>query len=172
MRWRASVASRRSGPSGLEHTSQLVTLKNPVNQSDFSSVRYTDTMAVMERIVFVHGSVMGGRPTWNAQRVLDERFELDVWERPGFAPNPPVERVDFDVDAVALRERLLPGSHVVGHSAGGVVALLAAAHAPELIGSLTVIEPPAMDVARGVPAVDRFVADGSGVVDSRPARRP
>ena len=118
-------------------------------------------MAVMERIVFVHGSVMGGRPTWNAQRVLDERFELDVWERPGFAPNPPVERVDFDVDAVALRERLLPGSHVVGHSAGGVVALLAAAHAPELIGSLTVIEPPAMDVARGVPAVDRFVADGT-----------
>jgi hypothetical protein len=66
-------------------------------------------MAVMERIVFVHGSVMGGRPTWNAQRVLDDRFELDVWERPGFAPNPPVERVDFDVDAVALRERLLPG---------------------------------------------------------------
>jgi pimeloyl-ACP methyl ester carboxylesterase len=72
-----------------------------------------------------------------------------------------VERVDFDVDAVALRERLLHGSHVVGHSAGGVVALLAAAHAPELIGSLTVIEPPAMDVARGVPAVDRFVADGA-----------
>jgi pimeloyl-ACP methyl ester carboxylesterase len=86
-------------------------------------------MAFMERIVFVHGSVMGGRPTWNAQRVLDDRFELDIWERPGFAPNPPVEQVDFDVDAVALCERLLAGSHVVGHSAGGVVALLAAARA-------------------------------------------
>jgi pimeloyl-ACP methyl ester carboxylesterase len=118
-------------------------------------------MAFMERIVFVHGSVMGGRPTWNAQRVLDDRFELDIWERPGFAPNPPVEQVDFDADAVALCERLLPGSHVVGHSAGGVVALLAAARAPELIGSLTVVEPPAMDVARGVPAVDRFIADGA-----------
>jgi pimeloyl-ACP methyl ester carboxylesterase len=118
-------------------------------------------MAFVERIVFVHGSVMGGRPTWSGQRLLENRFELDIWDRPGFAPNPPVTQVDFDVDAVALCERLRPGSHVVGHSAGGVVALLAAARSPELIRSLTVIEPPAMDVARGMPAVDRFIADGA-----------
>src|SRR3954454_21809412 len=113
------------------------------------------------RIVFVHGSVMGGRPTWSRQRALGDRFELDVWDRPGFAPNPPVERVDFDLDAVALCERLRPGSHVVGHSAGGVVALLAAARAPELISSLVVIEPPAMDVARGTPTVESFIAAGA-----------
>jgi pimeloyl-ACP methyl ester carboxylesterase len=112
------------------------------------------------RIVFVHGSVMGGRPTWSGQRPLADRFELDVWERPGFAPAPPVARVDFELDAVALGERLLPGSHIVGHSAGGVVALLAAVRAPELIGSLTVVEPPAMDVARGTPVVDTFISDG------------
>jgi pimeloyl-ACP methyl ester carboxylesterase len=118
-------------------------------------------MAFVERIVFVHGSVMGGRPTWSGQRQLQDRFELDIWDRPGFAPNPPVAQVDFDADAVWLCERLRPGSHLVGHSAGGVVALLAAARSPELIGSLTVIEPPAMDVARGMPAVDRFIADGA-----------
>jgi pimeloyl-ACP methyl ester carboxylesterase len=117
-------------------------------------------MTPVQRIVFVHGSVMGGRPTWKGQRALHDRFELDVWERPGFAPNPPVEQVDFEVDAVALCERLRPGSHLVGHSAGGVVALLAAARTPELIGSLIVVEPPAMDIARGTPAVDRFIADG------------
>jgi pimeloyl-ACP methyl ester carboxylesterase len=114
----------------------------------------------MERIVFVHGSVMGGRPTWSGQRVLQDRFELDVWERPGFFPNPPVPQVDFEPDAVALCQRLRAGDHLVGHSAGGVVALLAAAQALDLIGSLVVIEPPAMDVARGVPVVDRFIADG------------
>ena len=40
------------------------------------------------------------------------------------------------------------------------MALLAAARAPELIGSLIVVEPPAMDIARGTPDVDRFIAEG------------
>lgn len=124
------------------------------------------------RIVFVHGSVMGGRPTWSRQRALGDRFELDVWDRPGFAPNPPVERVDFDLDAVGLCERLRPDSHVVGHSAGGVVALLAAARAPELIASLVVIEPPAMGVARGTPEVDSFIAAGEAWWSHGPRNDP
>ena len=43
---------------------------------------------------------MGGRPTWSGQRPLEDRFELDILERPGFPPNPPVDHVDFDDDAV------------------------------------------------------------------------
>lgn len=108
------------------------------------------------RLVLVHGSVMGGRPTWKEQRRgLAERFRLVVLERAGFAPNPPVERVDFDEEAVWLMQRLRPGDHLVGHSYGGVISLLAAAAFPAL-GSLTVIEPPATRVAAGQPAVDRF----------------
>ena len=36
----------------------------------------------MERIVFVHGSVVGGGPTWSAQLPLAKRFELVVLDRP------------------------------------------------------------------------------------------
>ena len=50
----------------------------------------------MERLVLVHGSVVGGRGTWRTQAPLAERFELVVLERPGFPPNPPVDRVDFE----------------------------------------------------------------------------
>ena len=114
------------------------------------------------RLVLVHGSVTGGRPTWREQRRgLPDRFELVIPERAGFAPNPPVERVDFEEEAERLTALLRPGDHLVGHSYGGVIALLAAAAAPGLLASLTAIEPPATRVAAGHPAADRFAAAGA-----------
>jgi pimeloyl-ACP methyl ester carboxylesterase len=114
----------------------------------------------VQRLVLVHGSVTGGRPTWSAQRPLAERFALAVVDRPGFPPNPPVDRIDFEEHADVLAEQLRPGDHLVGHSYGGVVSLLAAAARPEALRSLTVLEPPATDVARGDPAADRFAREG------------
>jgi pimeloyl-ACP methyl ester carboxylesterase len=117
----------------------------------------------MERLVLVHGSVVGGRTTWTVQQPLAERFDLVVVERPGFPPNPPVDRVDFDSDAVLVAELLEPGDHLVGHSYGAVVSLLAAAQNPAAVRSLTVIEPPATRVAAGNPAVDAFAAAGEAL---------
>ena len=114
----------------------------------------------MERLVLVHGSVTNGEPTWRAQAPLADRYELVVLDRPGFPPNAPVERVDFDDDAEWLAALLRPGDHLVGHSYGGVVALLAAVLRPDELRSLTVIEPPCLDVARGDAAVEAFVAGG------------
>ena len=114
----------------------------------------------MERLVLVHGSVVGGRATWAAQRPLAERFELLVVERPGFPPNPPVTRVAFEAVAALVADLLRPGDHLVGHSYGGVIALLAAARNPAALASLTVIEPPATSVAAGDPDVDAFAAGG------------
>jgi len=114
----------------------------------------------MERIVLVHGSVMGGRGTWATQRPLAERFELLVLDRPGFPPNPPVERIDFETDAALVAGLLEEGDHLVGHSYGGIVSLLAAASRPDVLRSLTVIEPPCTRVAAGVPEVDAFARAG------------
>lgn len=113
----------------------------------------------MERLVLVHGSVVGGGPTWSAQLPLAERFELVVLDRPGFPPNPPIDRVDFDNDANLICEEIRVGDHLVGHSYGGVITLLAASRRPDAIRSLTVVEPPATRVALGDPVVDRFAAD-------------
>ncbi len=46
--------------------------------------------------------------------------------------------------------------HLVGHSYGAIVAMLAAERRPESVQSLTVIEPPAAGVAAGNPAVDEW----------------
>jgi pimeloyl-ACP methyl ester carboxylesterase len=117
----------------------------------------------MERLVFVHGSVLGARGTWGAQRELADRYELVFVERPGFPPNPPVERVDFETDSTLIAELLQPGDHLVGHSYGGVVSLLTAVARPDALASLTVIEPPATRVAAGNRAVDAFAAQGEEV---------
>jgi pimeloyl-ACP methyl ester carboxylesterase len=126
----------------------------------------------VERLVLVHGSVVGGRGTWAAQRPLADRFELLVLDRPGFPPNPPAARVDFEADALLVAELLEQGDHLVGHSYGGVVALLAAAARPERLRSLTVIEPPATRVAAGDPAVDAFAAAGRALYASAATSDP
>jgi pimeloyl-ACP methyl ester carboxylesterase len=110
----------------------------------------------VERVVLVHGSVGTGAVTWSAQAPLAARFELVVVERSGYPPNAPQNRIDFDEQARELRELLRPGDHLVGHSYGGVIAMLAAPGAG--LRSLTVNEPPAFSLARGEPAVEEFLA--------------
>jgi pimeloyl-ACP methyl ester carboxylesterase len=124
------------------------------------------------RIVFVHGSVMGGRPTWSGQRPLGDRFRLEILERPGFPPNPPVDRVDFEEHAILVAETIRGGAHLVGHSYGGVIALLTAAAVPRSVASLTVIEPPATRVARGNPAADAFARVGAEWWETGPTDDP
>jgi pimeloyl-ACP methyl ester carboxylesterase len=127
----------------------------------------------MERLVLVHGSVTGGRLTWGSVvRELAGRFELVVVERPGFPPGPPVDRVDFDEHAAWLCERLVAGDHLVGHSYGGVVALLAAAQAPGLVRSLTVVEPPCTRIALDDPGVAAFARAGEELWANGPRDDP
>jgi pimeloyl-ACP methyl ester carboxylesterase len=111
----------------------------------------------VERVVFVHGSVGNAEMSWVAQRELADRFECVFLTRSGYPPGPPLERIDFEDQAAVLAETLREGDHLVGHSYGGVVSLLAAAQGPAL-RSLTVSEPPAFGVAAGDPAADEFVA--------------
>lgn len=118
-------------------------------------------MATVERLVLVHGSVVGGRATWREQRrSLEGRAELVVLERPAFAPGP-LEDVDFESHAQWVAERVAAGDNLVGHSYGGVIALLAAADAGEHLGSLTVIEPPCTRVALDDPIVGEFARLGA-----------
>ena len=114
----------------------------------------------MQRLVFVHGSVVGAASTWRGQRPLAVHFELELVERPGFPPGPDVDRVDFEDHARLVGDLLRPGDHLVGHSYGGVISLLAAAGTSVPLGSLTVIEPPATRVALDRPAAAAFAEDG------------
>ncbi|HZC32389.1 MAG TPA: alpha/beta hydrolase, partial [Candidatus Bathyarchaeia archaeon] len=108
-------------------------------------------------LLLVHGTFLVGWMSWGAQRPLAGQYRITVPHRSGYPPNPPVEAIDFDVQARELTELIEPGTHLVGHSYGGVVALLAAALVPDRVASLTVIEPPAFALVRGRPGVEELI---------------
>ena len=111
-------------------------------------------------VLFVHGDIVGPSLTWRKQRELAERWTLIIPSRPGFGESPPLERNDFEVEAPMFAELLADGAHLVGHSYGAVIALLAAAERPEAVRSLTVSEPGCLRVAEGTPVVDEMIANG------------
>ncbi|TML43172.1 MAG: alpha/beta hydrolase [Actinobacteria bacterium] len=110
------------------------------------------------RVVLVHGSVGNAPATWAQQRELADRYTLVLVTRPGYPPGPPRDRIDFAEQAEQVAPLLQPGDHLVGHSYGGVISLLAASQRPDALRSLTVNEPPAFGIARGDPAVEDFLA--------------
>jgi pimeloyl-ACP methyl ester carboxylesterase len=111
-------------------------------------------------ILFVHGDIVGPSLTWRKQRKLAERWTLIIPSRPGFGESPPLERNDFELEAPMFAELLGDGAHLVGHSYGAVIALLAAAERPAAVRSLTVSEPGCLRVAEGTPVVDEMIANG------------
>ncbi len=122
-------------------------------------------------IVFVHGTVVGARTTWRRQLPLAERFSLVIANRPGFGASPPLARGDFEAEAPLFAELLGSGAHLVGHSYGAVIALLAAARRPQAVLSLTVSEPGALKLA-ATPEAERMIADGERLFAAREAISP
>lgn len=110
-----------------------------------------------EPVVMVHGSFGWGEDTFGEQRPLSEHFRLLLVDRRGFGKSPSTKIVDFDSDADDIADILPGGAHLVGHSYGGVVSLLAAARKPKAVKSLTVIEPPAFNIAIADPIVREAV---------------
>jgi pimeloyl-ACP methyl ester carboxylesterase len=123
--------------------------------AEFRSASH-DNVRFVTRLVFVHGSVGNAAATWSAQRSLVDRFECVFLTRAGYPPGPPLERIDFDEQADEVAAELRDGDHLVGHSYGAVISLLAAARKP-VIACLTVGEPPCFGIARGNPAVEEFL---------------
>lgn len=135
---------------------------------------YTETLGAGTTIIFVHGGADGGRAAFGAQVPLADRWRLVLPDRPGHGRTPSYGRSDFERDAHLIAELAgsqPEGAHLVGHSYGGVVALLAAAAAPSSTRSLTVIEPPAFSVATGVPVVDAM-AEANKELFTHPPQDP
>jgi pimeloyl-ACP methyl ester carboxylesterase len=115
---------------------------------------HMDELGAGPPIIFVHGAGGSGAEAWRAQWPLAERWRLIFTHRPGYGPSPLDGREDFEADAALIADLLGDGAHLVGHSYGGVVALLAAARRPRTVWSLLVIEPPFFSAARGDPDVE------------------
>lgn len=111
--------------------------------------------------VLVHGSIATGEESWEGRRPLADRgFRLLVPDRRGYGDAAAGEvGEDYLQDAEDLAELLGDGAHLVGHSYGGVGALIAAARRPDAVLSLAVVEPPAFGLRRDDPAAASLIAE-------------
>jgi pimeloyl-ACP methyl ester carboxylesterase len=99
-------------------------------------------------VVLVHGSLATGAEEWAEQRPLAERgHRLVVPDRRGYGASPAAVGEDYLVDADDIGRLLGDGAHLVGHSYGGLGALVAAARRPEAVLSLTLLEPAVAEAA-------------------------
>jgi pimeloyl-ACP methyl ester carboxylesterase len=124
-----------------------------------------DTAGSGPGILFVHGGA-GPRATWAGVEPLAERWTLRFAYRRGYgeSPEPIGGRQDFEVDADDLEPLLAGRAHLVAHSYGGLGSSIVAARRPELVRSLTLIEPPLYGLSRGDPDADHLRSLGDDVL--------
>lgn len=102
-------------------------------------------------VLFIHGAGRPGREAWPYQHCLESRRRCSYLPR--FEPGDPPDMMIGYI--LSLPEN--PG-HVVAHSYGAITALLLAQLHPERIISLTLIDPAALALSRGMPRTDEHIA--------------
>ncbi|WP_193312953.1 alpha/beta fold hydrolase [Georgenia subflava] len=109
------------------------------------------------RVVLVHGSLAVGPTEWEGQRPLAAQgYQLVVPTRRAYVPQSGTVGEDFLEDGQDLAELLGDGAHLVGHSYGGLAAMVAAAARPEAVHSLVLAEAPVFSVTAEHPDVVRL----------------
>ncbi|MEO6996599.1 MAG: alpha/beta fold hydrolase [Terracoccus sp.] len=102
-------------------------------------------------VVFIHGAGRSGVSAWPAQRHLASDRECLFLERLLVAHDPGTVVAD-------LAKRFDSAVHVVAHSYGGVAAMLMAATRPDLVASLTLVEPAALALSAEAPNTAAHIA--------------
>ena len=114
---------------------------------------WDDSESSADQVIMVHGTLTWGQASYAQQRPLARHRRILVVDRRGFGESPDTEMSDYDVDAEDVIALMDKPSHLVGHSYGGVVAMLAAVRCPDKVASLALIEPAALAVAASEPIV-------------------
>lgn len=111
-----------------------------------------------QRVVFVHGAGSFGAAAWPKQHGMALDYDALFLRRHGFdAAAEPLE-TDFAADsaivlgALADDGRGASGGHVVAHSQGAIAAMMAAVERPDLVHSLTLVEPACLSLTAELPA--------------------
>jgi pimeloyl-ACP methyl ester carboxylesterase len=115
-----------------------------------------------EAVVFVHGSASDLR-TWEQQLpAIGTRYRAIAYSRRYARPNEDIEPGADDqmlphVDDLAALLRLIGAApaHLVGHSWGAFICLLAAIRHPEIVRSLVLQEPPVLSLFVSTPPLLR-----------------
>lgn len=124
-------------------------------------------MLSAERVVFVHGSGEFGAAAWPRQHGLSLEFDCLYLRRHGFSAVEEPAPTDHVRDQAIILEALGAGGHVVAHSQGAVPAMMLAVERPDVVRTLTLIEPACLSLTVGLPATAAHVALMAPLFDDR-----
>ena len=111
-----------------------------------------------QRVVFVHGEGSFGAAAWPKQHGMALHYDALFLRRHGFDPVAEPLESDFTADAAIVLGALADdgrgaaGGHVVAHSHGAIAAMMAAVERPDLVQSLTLVEPACLSLTAELPA--------------------
>ena len=111
-----------------------------------------------QRVVFVHGAGSFGSAAWPRQHGMALQYDALFLRRHGFDAEAEPLETDFAEDArIVLRSladdgRGAAGGHVVAHAQGAIAAMMAAVERPDLVFSLTLVEPACLSLTAELPA--------------------
>ncbi len=122
-----------------------------------------------QRVVFVHGLGSFGAAAWPKQHGMALAYDALFLRRHGFdALAEPVES-DVTADVAIVINALADsgGGHIVAHEQGAISAMLAAIERPELVHSLTLVEPACLSLTAELPATGSHRALMEPLFDAR-----
>ncbi|RKO26910.1 alpha/beta hydrolase [Pseudarthrobacter phenanthrenivorans] len=126
-----------------------------------------------QRVVFVHGAGTFGAAAWPRQHGLALSYDALFLRRHGYDPfAEPVEPSFAEDTRILLRSlgddgRGAAGGHVVAHAQGAIPAMMAAVERPDLVYSLTLVEPACLSLTAELPATAAHIALMQPLFDAR-----
>lgn len=111
-----------------------------------------------QRVAFVHGSGSFGAAAWPRQHGMGLMYDALFLRRHGYhSTAEPLESSFAEDTAIVLRSladdgRGAAGGHVVAHAQGAIPAMMAAVDRPDLVHSLTLVEPACLSLTAELPA--------------------
>ena len=111
-----------------------------------------------QRVVFVHGAGSFGAAAWPRQHGVALSYDALFLRRHGFDPLADPVESSFEEDTRILLSSLgddgrgIAGGHVVAHAHGAIAAMMAAVERPDLVYSLTLVEPACLSLTAELPA--------------------
>jgi pimeloyl-ACP methyl ester carboxylesterase len=109
-------------------------------------------------VLLIHGLGTNGLSELGPMAPLASEFRLQAVDRCGAGSSPDTGRHRFEEQADDIAALVEPGTHLVGTSLGGLIALLVAARVPDRLASLVLNEPAAFGIALDDPVVQSFIA--------------
>jgi pimeloyl-ACP methyl ester carboxylesterase len=111
-----------------------------------------------QRVVFVHGAGSFGAAAWPRQHGVALSYDALFLRRHGFDTLADPIESSFEEDTRILLSSLgddgrgIAGGHVVAHAQGAIAAMMAAVERPDLVYSLTLVEPACLSLTAELPA--------------------